>query len=50
MFLSKDQRDLTSKIHGMRHASKKGFKIPFSGGRFKHFLVSPLPGEMIQFD
>ena len=24
--------------------------IPYLGGGFKHFLFSPLPGEMIQFD
>ncbi len=26
------------------------FQIDTLGGGFKHFLFSPLPGEMIQFD
>ena len=34
-------------IHAVHPSSK--FES-FLGGGFKHFLFSPLPGEMIQFD
>ena len=27
-----------------------GYQTNLLGGGFKHFLFSPLPGEMIQFD
>ena len=34
----------------LEHVFLLGTKNDILGGGFKHFLFSPLPGEMIQFD
>ena len=42
---------VASKIPFCKTPTKKRKKgVGYLGGGFKHFLFSPLPGEMIQFD